>query len=72
MQQNAVQQLLANFLGQAQLGLGTSPFENIITQQAPKRPGFFQSILGTLAPGFGQFGQGFGQAAGSRFGQRTF
>lgn len=69
MQQDAVKQLLANFLGQSQLGLGTQTFENVMQ---PGRGGFLQSLLGGMSGGFGQFGQGAGQAAGSAWGRRFF
>lgn len=58
LQQNAVQQLLSNFLGQSQLGLGTKAFENVLR---PAQPGFLQGLLGALSPGI----QSAGQTGGS-------
>lgn len=57
LQQNAVSQLLNNFMGQAQLGLGTRAFENVYR---PAQGGFMQNLLGGATPGFG----GLGQAGG--------
>ena len=62
MQQSAVQQLLSHFLGQAQLGLGTQTFENVMQ---PGREGWLGQLFGGLTGG--GFGQGLGQAAGRRF-----
>ena len=53
-QQNAVQQLLGNFLSQGQLGLGTRAFENIMR---PAQPGFLQNFGQNLSEGL----QGGGQ-----------
>lgn len=58
LQQNAVQQLLSNFMGQGQLGLGTRAFENILR---PAEPGFLQSLLGGLGQGLGGAAQTGGQ-----------
>lgn len=69
MQQNAVQQLLGNFLRQSQLGLGTQTFENVMS---PEQPGWLQQLLGSLSGGMGQFGGGVGQAAGGAAGRRFF
>jgi len=58
LQQNAVQQLLSNFMGQGQLGLGTQTFENILR---PAQPGFLQSLMGGLGQGLGGAAQTGGQ-----------
>jgi hypothetical protein len=61
LQQNAISQLLGNFLKQSQLGLGTKSFENVF------RPGQ-QSGLERLLGGLGGIGNAAGQAFGSGMG----
>lgn len=61
LQQNAVQQLLSNFMGQSQLGLGTQAFENVFR---PSEPGFLQQALSAIGPGVGALAGGYGSAMG--------
>ncbi len=65
MKQNAIQQLLSNFMNQARLGLGTREFD---TQYEAGTPGFIEQLLQSLLPG----AQSFGQAGGQLLGQRAF
>ncbi len=65
MQKNAVMQLLANFLGQSQLGLGTQTFENI---QRPAQQGLGQTLLDFSGPGLQAVGAGIGGPIGAAAG----
>jgi hypothetical protein len=61
MQQNAVSQLLSNFMNQSGLGLGTNTFENVYR---PGQQGIFGQLAGAFSPALGQFAQGYGQSLG--------
>lgn len=59
MQQSAIQQLLGLY-GNL---IGTQQFD---TRLLPKKKPFWQELLGSLAPGLGQFGGSFGGLSGLR------
>ncbi len=61
MKENAVMQLLSNFINQSQIGLGTQTSENI---HRPSQPGFLQELIRALQSGGEKFGEMAGKAAG--------
>ncbi len=61
MKMDAIQRLLANFMGQSQQALGTQTFENI---HRPRQPGLWEKLIQALGGAGQEFGRMGGQAAG--------
>ena len=62
MKQDAIRQLLQNFMQQAQLGLGTREFE---TAYEKGTPGFIEQFIQSMMTGMEKFGEMGGRAAGA-------